>query len=51
MQQEKLTTLILLLPDEVLEALDKLCSGSGCTREEMAAKILARGVVPDALSS
>lgn len=50
MQQEQLTTLILLLPDEVLEGLDKLCSGSGCTREEMAAEILARGVASDALS-
>ncbi len=46
MKNEKQCVLVLLLPPEVLDGLDRLCADSGCTREEMAAEILSRALPP-----
>ena len=51
MKNEKQCVLVLLLPPEVLEGLDRLCADSGCTREEMAAEILSKGVAPGSPST
>ncbi len=43
MEKEKLTVLVLMVPDEIIERLDGLCASSGCSREEMALELLRRG--------
>jgi len=42
MEKEKLTALVLMVPDEIIERLDQLCASSGRTREEMALELLRR---------